>query len=265
MESINWNTTNEGVIGMTDDKDMTMTNAIATNDDADVGASRVTSMDVFEARREGNLDNAYTMAQTLIKQSNPGPWDIRACAWCLIDLIKRANAMHDDGEVKLYQGELQKLAIDEADDILFKQTQYALRLGSPAIKELSAIKQLKATGEILEATKRAKALHAEFSDDVTVKRSYAWCLYKILQQKAKESPLTIQHVTGCLDELFSLGLSQEVPLLRCIWGTVLSIEDVEDHIALYNYALQMDFDKLEACDYQVAPYVGSDGKHGHPW
>lgn len=133
MESINWNATNEGVIGMTDDKDMTMTNAMATNDDADVGASRVTSMDVFEARREGNLDNAYTMAQTLIKQPNPGPWDIRACAWCLIDLIKRANAMHDDGEVKLYQGELQKLAIDEADDILFKQTQYALRLGSPAI------------------------------------------------------------------------------------------------------------------------------------
>ena len=264
MESINWNTTNEGVIGMTDDKDMTMTNAIATNDDADVGASRVTSMDVFEARREGNLDNAYMMAQTLIKQPNPGPWDIRACAWCLIDLIKRANAMHDDGEVKLYQGELHKLAIDEADDILFKQTQYALRLGSPAIKELSAIKQLKAAGEILEATKRAKTLHAEFSDDVTVKRSYAWCLYKILQQKAKESPLTIQHVTGCLDELFSLGLSQEVPLLRCIWGTVLSIEDVEDHIALYNYALQMDFDKLEACDYQVAPYVGSDGKY-HEW
>lgn len=264
MESINWNATNEGVIGMTDDKDMTMTNAIATNDDADVGASRVTSMDVFEARREGNLDNAYTMAQTLIKQPNPGPWDIRACAWCLIDLIKRANAMHDDGEVKLYQGELQKLAIDAADDILFKQTQYALRLGSPAIKELSAIKQLKAAGEILEATKRAKALHAEFSDDVTVKQSYAWCLYKILQQKAKESPLTIQHVTGCLDELFSLGLSQEVSLLRCIWGTVLSIDNVEGHIALYNYALQMDFDKLEACDYQVAPYVGSDGKH-HEW
>lgn len=264
MESINWNATNEGVVGMTDDKDMTMINAIATNDDADIGESRVTSMDVFDARREGNLDNAYAMAQTLIKQPNPGPWDIRACAWCLIDLIKRANAMHDDGEVKLYQGELQKLAIDEADDILFKQTQYALRLGSPAIKELSAIKQLKATGEILEATRRAKALYAEFSDDVTVKRSYAWCLYKILQQKAKESPLTIQHVTGCLDELFSLGLSQEVSLLRCIWGTVLSIDNVEGHVALYNYALQMDFDELEACDYQVAPYVGSDGKH-HEW
>ena len=67
MESINWNTTNEGVIGMTDDKDMTMTNAIATNDDEDIGESRVTSMDVFDARREGNLDNAYAMAQTLIK------------------------------------------------------------------------------------------------------------------------------------------------------------------------------------------------------
>lgn len=132
------------------------------------------------------------------------------------------------------------------------------------MKELSAIKQLKDRGNLQEATEKAKALYAEFPDDVTVKRSYAWCLYKILQQKAKESPLNIQHVTGCLDELFSLGLSQEVALLRCIWGTVLSIENVEGHIALYNYALQMDFDRLEECDYQVAPYVGSDGKH-HEW
>ena len=264
MTFTNWKVTDNELVDMSDNKNMTMLNGLPVNDDGVIGESLVTSKDVFEARREGNLDRAYTMAQTLMEQPDPGPWDIRACAWCLIDLIKRANAMHEETDVELYQGELQKLAIDEADEVLFKQTLYALRIGSPAMKELSAIKQLKASGNIQEATEKAKALYVEFPDDVTVKRSYAWCLYKILQQKAKESPLNIQHVTGCLDDLFSLGLSQEVALLRCIWGTVLSIENVEGHIALYNYALQMDFDKLEECDYQVAPYVGSDGKH-HEW
>ncbi len=264
MAFTNWKVTDEELVEMSDGTSMTMINGMPVNDEGVIGESLVTSKDVFEARREGNLDRAYTMAQTLMEQPNPSQWDIRACAWCLIDLIKRANAMNEEAEVELYQGELQKLAIDEADEVLFKQTLYALRLGSPVMKELSAIKKLKDTGNIQEATKKAKALYAEFPDDVTVKRSYAWCLYKILQQKAKEVPINIQHVAGCLDELFSLGLSQEVSLLRCIWGTVLSIDNVEEHIALYNYALQMDFDKLEACDYEVAPYVGSDGKH-HEW
>lgn len=264
MTFTNWKVTDNELVDMSDNKNMTMLNGLPVNDNGVIGESLVTSKDVFEARREGKLDRAYTMARTLMEHPDPVPWDIRACAWCLIDLIKRANAMHEEADVELYQGELQKLAIDEADEILFKQTLYALRIGSPAMKELSAIKQLKDRGNLQEATEKAKDLYAEFPDDVTVKRSYAWCLYKILQQKAKESPLNIQHVTGCLDELFSLGLSQEVALLRCIWGTVLSIENVEGHIALYNYALQMDFDKLEECDYQVAPYVGSDGKH-HEW
>ena len=264
MTFTNWKVTDEELVGMSDDKNMTMHNGMPINDDGVIGENLVTSKDVFEARREGNLDRAYTMAKTLLEQPNPGPWDIRACAWCLIDLIKRANAMNEEADVELYQGELQKLSIDEADEVLFKQTLYALRLGSPAMKELSAIKQLKDTGNIREATEKAKALYAEFPDDVTIKCSYAWCLYKILQQKAKEVPINIQHVTGCLDELFSLEISQEVSLLRCIWGTVLAIDNVEGHIALYNYALQMDFDKLEECDYQVAPYVGSDGKH-HEW
>ena len=131
MAFTNWNVTDEELVGMSDDKNMTMHNGMPVNDDGVIGESLVTSKDVFEARREGNLDRAYTMAKTLMEQPDPSQWDIRACAWCLIDLIKRANAMHEDAEVELYQGELQKLSIDEADEVLFKQTLYALRLGSP--------------------------------------------------------------------------------------------------------------------------------------
>ena len=127
MTFTNWKVTDNELVDMSDNKNMTMLNGLPVNDDGVIGESLVTSKDVFEARREGNLDRAYTMAQTLMEQLAPGPWDIRACAWCLIDLIKRANAMNEEADVALYQGELQKLAIDEADEVLFKQTLYALR------------------------------------------------------------------------------------------------------------------------------------------
>lgn len=90
MAFTNWNVTDEELVGMSDDKNMTMHNGMPVNDDGVIGESLVTSKDVFEARREGHLDRAYTMAKTLMEKPDPGPWDIRACAWCLIDLIKRA-------------------------------------------------------------------------------------------------------------------------------------------------------------------------------
>ena len=49
----------------------------------------VTSKDVFAKRKEGQLDEAYSMALQLMNAINPDDWDIKAFGWCLIDLIKR--------------------------------------------------------------------------------------------------------------------------------------------------------------------------------
>ena len=55
MAFTNWNVTDEELVGMSDDKNMTMHNGMPVNDDEVISESLVTSKDVFEARREGNL------------------------------------------------------------------------------------------------------------------------------------------------------------------------------------------------------------------
>ena len=73
MTFTNWKVTDEELVDMSDDKNMTMLNGMLVNDDGVIGESLVTSKDVFEARREGNLDRAYTMAKTLMEKPDPGP------------------------------------------------------------------------------------------------------------------------------------------------------------------------------------------------
>ena len=52
--------------------------------------------------------------------------------------------------------------------------------------------------------------------------------------------------------------------MRYLWGPILTIKEVEQHIPLYQYALQLDFTKFEREDYEVKPYKGSDGMM-HDW
>ena len=71
----------------------------------------ITSNDVFELRREGKIDQAYAIAKQLMKNPNSSVWDKRAYAWCLIDLIKRANGGDKPVEGEQYRNELKQLNI----------------------------------------------------------------------------------------------------------------------------------------------------------
>ena len=72
MAFTNWNVTDEEVVGMSDDKNMTMHNGMPVNDDGVIGEEPSYRKDVFEARREGHLDRAYTMAKNLDGETRSG-------------------------------------------------------------------------------------------------------------------------------------------------------------------------------------------------
>ena len=84
----------------------------------------VTSRDVFDLRRGSRIDEAYTMAKQLMENPDYSVWDKRAYAWCLVDLIKRANAEDNQAAAERYRNELKPLIITESDGVLFKQTEY---------------------------------------------------------------------------------------------------------------------------------------------
>ena len=110
---------------------------------------------------------------------------IRAFAWCAIDLIKRAKQNNQLEDVEKYITELKKLEIDESDEILFKHIQYLLGGGSPVLKELAVIKELKESGKLKESAQKAKILYDKFPQEISVKRAYGWALYRLLFVKAK--------------------------------------------------------------------------------
>lgn len=140
----------------------------------------VTSRDVFDLRRGGRIDEAYTMAKQLMENPDYSVWDKRAYAWCLVDLIKRANAEDNQAAAERYRNELKPLIITESDGVLFKQTEYVLRVASPVVKTLAAIKSLKDAGHYQDALDKVKDLYAENPDDDSVKNAYGWCLHKVI-------------------------------------------------------------------------------------
>ena len=137
---------------------------------------------------------------------------------------------------------------------------FAIRIPSPEYKGLQEVKALKDANKILEAAKRAKALFKEFPDNLAVKRSYAWRLYALLKYKVNDKAVNFDHVIFYLDEIFSLGLSDETLLMRCVWRSILSVKDKKQPIKLYMYALQTDFNCFEYEDYKTSTYTDADGK-----
>ena len=49
----------------------------------------VTSKEVFDLRKAGKLDEAYTKALQLMEQQNLSDWDIKAYGYVLMSLIQR--------------------------------------------------------------------------------------------------------------------------------------------------------------------------------
>ena len=47
------------------------------------------SQEIFALRKAKQLDEAYQLVNELMAQGIDDDWEIKACAWCLIDLIKR--------------------------------------------------------------------------------------------------------------------------------------------------------------------------------
>ena len=79
----------------------------------------ITSNDVFAMRRSGDIEQAYKMAKILMENPNHSEWDIRAFAWCIIDLIKRAKKNNQSEEVETNSAELKKQNVDESYEIIF--------------------------------------------------------------------------------------------------------------------------------------------------
>lgn len=137
-----------------------------------------TSQEVFALRKAGSLDEAYAMALEVIEAEPNDEWNIKAFAWCLYDLTKRAVSQNDYPLAKTFVQRLEALEISELDEILLKSVEHAKVLASPEKKIILQAKEKSKQGSHEEAlTLFRQAIHL-FPDDVDLNTQFAWELQK---------------------------------------------------------------------------------------
>ncbi len=150
----------------------------------------ITSKEVF-AKRKVNLDEAYQMAMQLVRVPQPGDWDYKALAWCLIDLIKRDTASSQQQHVPRYQQQLESIPVNPGDTILIDQRKYALSLCSPHIDAIRQAKFLSKEGKHYESAELYINILRNGETSAEVQTSLAWELYKLTKELISISPVNL--------------------------------------------------------------------------
>jgi hypothetical protein len=164
----------------------------------------ITNRDVFSKRKEGKLDEAYTMAIELIDKSERDDWDIKAFAWCVIDLIKRDAKSGHQQNLSHYAQQLENLEINSSDNILTDQRQYALKLCNPNGQDILKAKALSKQGHHQDSINLFRKIlsSGDHSDDVQT--GLAWGLYRIAKAMIEQELPNFNGAKRYLNDYFKL-------------------------------------------------------------
>jgi len=138
----------------------------------------ISNKEVFAKRREGAIDEAYTMALELMAAPQVDDWDRKAFAWCLIDLIKRDAK---DGQLESlphYRRQLESIAVDPADDVLSKGVRHALSLCNPFGQQISEARALSKSGQHAQAAAIYRKAWMKGAAGQEIQTSFGWELYQ---------------------------------------------------------------------------------------
>lgn len=165
-----------------------------------MGSSKI----VFAMRKEGQLDEAYTMALELIELNPTDVWCMKALAWCLFDLVKRSVSQKDYPNAKLYVDKLESLNITEDDDILFKSVELAKMLANPEKQIIFQAKTESKNGNHHAALNLYRQAVKLFPDDVDVNTQFAWELQKEGKIIFEKDPVNVLEARKLLSEYIVL-------------------------------------------------------------
>lgn len=140
-----------------------------------------TSRAVFAARKEGRLDDAYLMALELMSAEIMDEWDIKAFAWCLIDLIKRDINSRNQQDTGHYLQQLNGLSIT-GDEVLQNQISFVNNLLSPTGHQQTQAKNLSKEGRHAEAVQLYRQIYQEGGNNLVLKTAFGWELYRLGKQ-----------------------------------------------------------------------------------
>lgn len=216
----------------------------------------ITSRDVFSTRKEGKLDEAYKMAIELINKPGNDEWDIKAFAWCVIDLIKRDAQSGKSEDIRRYSDQLRSLNIDASDKILTDQREYALRLCNPNGQEILKAKSLSKQGDHHGALNLYKRIYNNGDQSIDVQTGLAWELYRVAKGMTEQTPVNFNGAKRFINDYLKLNTEKPSLLHTCILQLADKIAK-EGKLNMGAFTRIWGLENLRPEDYD--PYISDDG------
>lgn len=214
-----------------------------------------TSQEVFALRKSGSLDEAYAMALELIEAEPNDDWNIKALAWCLYDLTKRAVSKNDYPLAKGFVERLEGLQISELDEILLKSVEHVKVLASPEKKIILQAKEKSKQGSHEEALTLFRQAIQLFPDDVDLNTQFAWELQKEGKLIFGTEKVDVQKARKLLAEYIKLK-NQRPSLLHSLFLRFADRITDREEFNLISFLKLWDLNNLTEDDFE--PYQKDD-------
>ena len=224
-------------------------------------STSISSKDIFAKRKAGQIDEAYNLGMELINSDPNDEWNVKALAWCLIDLIKREASIGNNDTTNQYLQQLGSLSIDPNDEILNKQVLYVRNMANPIFKELQKAKHASKEGKHqLAINIYTKALSVQ-PDNQDIRSSIGWEIYKLAKAQFNNENVNVFAVKKLLNDY--LKLRCEVPSL--LHSLFLGLADKLTSHQNFNLAAFIKIWGIHNLrDEDFAPYVDDVTRNSYP-
>lgn len=197
-----------------------------------------TSKEVFEKRKTGQTYEAYQMAQELVRDNPNDPWNVKALAWCLVDLIKEASNRNDDNSLRNFITELNRLNIDR-DDII------------------TVAKILSKVGRHRDAVNTYKTALKSFPIDISIHEGLGWELYRVGKDIFSAEKIDVYKAKQLLNEYIKLK-NERPSILHSLFLRYADKLIGSEGFNLVAFLRFWNLDNLTQEDYK--PYRADNGK-----
>lgn len=222
----------------------------------------ISSKDVFEKRRSGDLEEAYAMGLERMAAADRDAWDVRAFGWVLVDLVKKLAA-NPGPELNRYADELRQLAVPPDDDLLTKQRGYTLSLLQEGAKDLQKARVLSRGGEHRQAVRIYAEVFERGALDPSNQGAYGWDIFKATRQLTQQGAqdqwpaAVVGEAKRYLGAYMKLDVERPSMLHSCILQQALRLAS-GGHLKVMVFARMWGLENLRQEDFER--YVTEDGK-----
>lgn len=216
----------------------------------------LSSKEVFTLRKEGKKEEAYNLAVELM-QSNPNDdWNVKAFAYCLMDMIKISSAKNDRILTQKYLSQLNELKIDSSDEILTKNVARANQLADPNQKIIFEARNLSKQGNHNQAINLYRQALIQFPGNAELHESLGWELYRVGKNIFSAETINVSLAKQLLNEYIKLKNTRP-SLLHSLFLRYADKLTSHENFNLVAFLTYWNLDNLTPNDFK--PYEAENG------